>query len=174
MKKTIATTLATLAVLTTALAGCAPSTSTADDNDLGLIEPGVLRIGTDGITNPFTIVDGDTVTGFDNDLMGETAERMDLKPEYVVMEFGSILPAVSNNQLDTAAAVISVTDERKKSVDFSDGYFYDSYAYLVKEGLDIESEDDLKSGWSLCGAVPATRRDVPAHTAASTEGPRRP
>jgi polar amino acid transport system substrate-binding protein len=61
------------------------------------------------------------------------------------MDFGRIIPAMQANQLDVAIAGMSITDERKKVVDFSTPYFDAGLTVVVKEdNSSIKSVEDLK------------------------------
>ena len=66
---------------------------------------------------------------------------MELKIED--MAFESIFTAVASGKADVGAGGITVTDERKLSMDFSDTYATASQKVIVKEGSDIASPDDL-------------------------------
>ena len=105
-------------------AGAAPVS--AEDNPYGLIDPGVISVGTMGDAKPyaFTTADGN-FTGFDIELFLNVAERMGFKKEQVVFtgqEFSALMPSVANSRFDVAAAAIGTTAKRKETVDFSDGY----------------------------------------------------
>jgi glutamine transport system substrate-binding protein len=61
------------------------------------------------------------------------------------MDFGGIIPALKANQLDVAIAGMSITDERKKVVDFSNAYFDAGLTLVVKkDNNSIENLEDLK------------------------------
>ena len=61
------------------------------------------------------------------------------------MDFNGIIPGLTSNQLDGAIAGMSITEERKQSLDFSDGYFVSGLSVVVnKDNTTINSSDDLK------------------------------
>jgi len=61
------------------------------------------------------------------------------------MDFNGIIPGLTSNQLDGAIAGISITDERKQSLDFSEGYFVSGLSMVVnKTNTSINGESDLK------------------------------
>ena len=61
------------------------------------------------------------------------------------MDFGGIIPALQADQLDVAIAGMSITDERKEIVDFSDPYFDAGLSLVVAEdNSDITSLEDLE------------------------------
>ena len=77
-------------------------------------------VGIDNTYPPFEFeVDGE-LTGIDIDIMTAIAENQGFEIEYDAMDFGGIIPAMQADQLDIAIAGMSITDERKKIVDFSE------------------------------------------------------
>lgn len=73
--------------------------------------------------------------------MAEEAEfEYELKP----MDFSAIIPGLTSNQLDGAIAGMSITEERKKTLDFSDGYFESGLSIVVKgDNNEINSIEDI-------------------------------
>lgn len=108
------------------------------------IEDGVLTVGTNAAFPPFEYVGEDgKPAGFDIALIEAIGEELGVEVEVQDMEFDSLVAAIGS-KIDVAIAGMTVTDERKEQVDFSDPY-YDAVQYvLVAEGSDIASYDDLK------------------------------
>ena len=95
---------------------------------------GVLKLGTATITEPFSFVDGSQkAVGFDIELASYVAQKLDMKLEVVNMEFGGLIPALLSGKVDMIASCITITEERAKSVLFSDPYYIGGIAALVKE-----------------------------------------
>lgn len=95
---------------------------------------GTLRFGTAAVTEPFSFVDGSQkVVGFDIELAGYVAKKMGMKLEIVNMDFGAMIPALTAGKVDMIGACITITDERAKSVLFSESYYKGGIAALVKE-----------------------------------------
>ena len=131
-----------LLILTLLLAAC----GTAEEgNTSGEGEGKVYKVGIDTTYPPFEFeVDGE-YKGIDIDLINAIAENQGIKIEFNPMDFGGIIPAMQANQLDVAIAGMSITDERKKVVDFSEPYFDAGLSLVVdKENTEITSIDDLK------------------------------
>lgn len=64
----------------------------------------------------------------------------DLKP----MDFNGIIPGITSNQLDGAISAMTITDERKQTLDFSDGYFVSGLSIVAnKDNNSINSINDL-------------------------------
>ncbi|WP_025134102.1 ABC transporter substrate-binding protein [Leucobacter sp. PH1c] len=129
------------------LIGCSNAGGGSGDaaagNELNLLTPGELRIGMDTVSKPFAYAEGDEFKGFDVELMTHMAESLDLTPEFVGMEFASLLPNVVNGQLDTVSSAVSINEERKKTVDFSDGYFIAYYTVMTTPGTGITDQASL-------------------------------
>lgn len=95
---------------------------------------GTLKFGTAAVTEPFSFVDGSQkVVGFDIELASYVARKMGMKLEVVNMDFGAMIPALTAGKVDMIGACITITDERAKSVLFSDSYYRGGIAALVKE-----------------------------------------
>lgn len=103
------------------------------------------KVGIDTTYPPFEFeVDGE-YTGIDIDLITTIAKNQGIDIEFDAMDFGGIIPAMQADQLDIAIAGMSITDDRKKIVDFSDPYFEAGLSLVVgKDTTDVESIEDLK------------------------------
>ncbi len=151
--------LAAVAALGLALTACSSGGAGADaSNDLGTISAGTLRIGTTGDTKPYAYTEDGELQGFDVEMAKEVAKRLGLETEFVTQEFSALLPAVANGQLDMAAASISDTAEREKTVDFSDHYFIGYISVLAAEGSGITDDASSLDGKRL-GIVQGTIQD---------------
>jgi glutamine transport system substrate-binding protein len=105
----------------------------------------VYKVGVDTTYPPFEFKEGDEYKGIDIDLINAIAKNQGFEIELSPMDFGGIIPAMQANQLDLAIAGMSITDERKKVVDFSTPYFDAGLTVVVKEdNASIKSVDDLK------------------------------
>jgi polar amino acid transport system substrate-binding protein len=142
--------LGLICALTAALiaAGCGDDDdegdgATAGGEDLGLIEEGVLTVGTDTPFPPFEIGQPPNISGYDIDVMNAVAEELGVEAQYEDTGFGTIFRDTANGQFDTAAAASTITSGREKTVDFTDPYYEASQALLVTEDSDIASVDDL-------------------------------
>ncbi|HWR01556.1 MAG TPA: transporter substrate-binding domain-containing protein [Chlorobaculum sp.] len=95
---------------------------------------GVLRLGTASVTEPFSFVDGSReVVGYDIELARYIANKVGKRLEIVNMDFGGMIPALMSGKVDMIAACITITEERKKQVLFSEPYYVGGIAALVKE-----------------------------------------
>ncbi|MDN0085806.1 glutamine ABC transporter substrate-binding protein GlnH [Yersinia nurmii] len=104
-----------------------------------------LIVATDTAFVPFEFKQGDKYVGFDVDLWAAIAKELNLDYELKPMDFSGIIPALQTKNVDLALAGITITDERKKAVDFSDGYYNSGLLVMVKTtNNDIKGEADLK------------------------------
>src|SRR3954465_6179811 len=105
----------------------------------------VYKVGVDTTYPPFEYKDGNEYKGIDIDLINAIAKNQGFKIELSPMDFGGIIPAMQANQLDVAIAGMSITDERKKVVDFSTAYFDAGLTVVVKkDNSTTKSVNDLK------------------------------
>lgn len=135
--------LSILLVLTLLVAAC----GTKDDKaGSGKEEEGkVYKVGIDTTYPPFEFEEAGEYKGIDIDIINAIAKNQGIKIEFSPMDFGGIIPAMQADQLDIAIAGMSITDERKKVVDFSDPYFDAGLTLVVEGGNEkITSLDDLK------------------------------
>ncbi|MBX7000740.1 transporter substrate-binding domain-containing protein [Bacillus altitudinis] len=105
---------------------------------------GTYKIGIDVTYPPFEFEKGGKTVGIDVDLINAIAKDQDFKVKLEAMDFSGIIPAMQAGQLDVGMGGMSITDERKKKVDFSDPYFDAGLTVVVKKDSNIKSIDDLK------------------------------
>lgn len=118
------------------------ASASADETSPALAD-GVLTVGTNAEFPPFEYVDdnGDP-DGFDMALVKAIGEKMGVKVEIQNMEFDSLVTSIGS-KIDVAAAGMTVTDERKQTVDFSDPYYEALQYVIVPKGSDIKNADAL-------------------------------
>ena len=139
------TLLALLLAVLTVLAACGDSEEESGGGESGGGEGDVYRVGIDTTYPPFEFEKDGEYTGIDIDLINAIAENQGFEIEFNPMDFGGIIPALQAGQLDVAIAGMSITDERKEIVDFSDPYFDAGLSLVVAEdNSDITSLEDLE------------------------------
>lgn len=147
MKKIIALVLAVAMIASVAmLAGCGKSnnsngTDAAKATEAPKAEK--LTMATNAYFAPYEYYDGSDIVGIDVDIAKAIADKLGMELEVVDIEFDSIITGVQTGKYDMGMAGMTVTDERKQSVDFSDSYATGIQAVIVKEGSEIKSADDL-------------------------------
>ncbi|WP_342489685.1 transporter substrate-binding domain-containing protein [Bacillus sp. FSL M8-0049] len=105
---------------------------------------GTYKIGIDTTYPPFEFEKGGNYEGIDVDLINAIAKDQGFKVKLEAMDFSGIIPAMQAGQLDVGMGGMSITDERKKKVDFSDPYFDAGLTVVVKKDSSIKSINDLK------------------------------
>ena len=121
--------------------------ASCDPKDPPLFEEGTLTVATDKPAYPpWFKGDPQNYGGYEGEVASEVAERMDLPIKWVVEPFNkSYAPGAKDYDFDINQ--ITITPERERVVDFSDGYFENAQGVLVMEGspaADARSLSDLK------------------------------
>ncbi|ETK34287.1 ABC transporter substrate-binding protein [Microbispora sp. ATCC PTA-5024] len=156
-----ATALAT-ALLISACGG--GSTTTANPSSGGaaggvsLVHPGKLTTCTNIPYEPFQFNQGGKVVGFDVDMVDLAAKKLGVTQDIVDIDFAAIKSGAALNarKCDVAAAGMTITDERKKNIDFSIPYFDATQALMAKKGSGVTSLDDVKAKGLKLGAQAST------------------
>jgi len=134
-----------LMILSLLLPGCAEQSATK------------VRVATNATWPPFEYVNEQTkqIEGFDIDLMNNIAQKAGLQVEYVNTGFESLLEGVAKCQYDAAISSITITDDRKGVMAFSDPYIIAGQVVVAsKDNTAIEGKDSL--GGKRVGAEVAT------------------
>ncbi|MBR0465059.1 MAG: amino acid ABC transporter substrate-binding protein [Clostridia bacterium] len=126
---------------------------------------GELHMGTNAHFPPYEyheIVDGaDTILGIDAEIAAAVCDYLGYTLVIDDMEFGAIISAVQTGKVDFGMAGMTVTDERKQSVNFSDTYATGIQVVIVKEGSPITTVDDLTADHNYAiGVQEATTGDL--------------
>lgn len=103
----------------------------------------VLTMATNAEFPPYEFYDGEAIVGIDAVVAALIADQLGMKLEISDMAFESIIPALTSGKADMAMAGLTVTDERKASVDFSESYATGVQVIIVREDSDITSADDI-------------------------------
>ncbi|MBQ7708624.1 MAG: ABC transporter permease subunit [Bacteroidales bacterium] len=83
---------------------------------------------------PLNFISNGKPSGIEPDLLTEWANRRGWKLEYLIMDFSSQIPAIQTGKADLAMGYISITEERKKQVLFSDGYIESEMILMTRKG----------------------------------------
>jgi polar amino acid transport system substrate-binding protein len=108
--------------------------------------PTKIRVATDATWPPFESINEQTkqVEGFDIDIMNKIAEKEKLDIEYVNVGFDPLLAGVAQGMYDAAISSITITEDRKKEMLFSDPYFEAGQIVTVrKDNTSITGKDTL-------------------------------
>jgi ABC-type amino acid transport substrate-binding protein len=113
---------------------------TFQQNTDGLPE---LTMATNAAFPPYEFYENDQIVGIDAEAAAAIADKLGMKLVIEDMEFGSIIAAVTSGKVDMGMAGMTVTDERKQSVDFTTSYAKGIQSIIVMEGSEITTVDDL-------------------------------
>jgi aspartate/glutamate/glutamine transport system substrate-binding protein len=169
-------TLALIALLSiTALSGCSSESSTTNKGDgakstetsaeMNTLEKikkrGKLIVGVKYDLNLFGLKNPETgkVEGFDIDIAKGLAKKIlgdENKIELKEVTSKTRIPMLNNGEIDAIIATMTITEDRKKEVDFSDVYFMAGQSLLVKKDSKINSVKDLKKGMTVLTAKGST------------------
>ena len=126
----------TVVLATTMFTACGSSKS-GDDGDKTLI------MGTNAEFPPYEYRENNEVIGIDAEIGKAIADKLGMDFKIEDMAFDSIIPAVQSGKVSMGLAGMTVSDERKESVDFTDSYATGVQAIIVKEGSKIKTNKDL-------------------------------
>lgn len=116
-----------------------------------------LRIGTEGAYPPFNYYnDAGELVGFDVDIANALCEAMDAKCTLVAQDWDGIIPGLLANKYDAIIASMTITEERKQSVDFTNKYYNTPGRFVAPKGKEYNdiSPEALKG--LVIGAQRAT------------------
>ena len=140
MKKIVAMILAALMLLT--VVGCS-SGGASDEKE--------LVMATNANFPPYEFMEGEEYKGIDIEMAQKLAEKLGMKLVIENVEFGTIVAGVETKKFDIGVAGMTVTDERKKQVNFSDTYATGVQVVIVKDGGKVATLDDLAGADIMIG-----------------------
>ncbi|MDN5787777.1 ABC transporter substrate-binding protein [Pseudorhodobacter sp.] len=107
----------------------------------------VLRIGVEGAYKPFSYKNADgTLAGFDIDIANALCAQMQRKCELVEQEWDGMIPALKAKKFDAIVASMSITEERKRQIDFSDKYYQTPARLVAKKDAGFEGTPEGLAG----------------------------
>ena len=143
MKKLLILMMTVICAVAMLAAGCG-----GDKKEAKKAEPAkVLRVGTEPTFAPFEFQKEGSkdYDGFDMDLARAIGKQMGAKVEIVNMGFDALIPALNANNIDLIAAGMSITDERKQAITFSEPYYTSGLIVMVnKDNKEVKSAKDLE------------------------------
>jgi len=123
------------------------SSANADSNLLNEIKTaGVIKVGLMGTYAPYNFLnDNKEIDGFDADIAKEVAKRLGVKVEFAPQEFSGLIPSLQAGKIDAIISQVTITDERKQQIDFTQPYITNQVKIIVKEDNDsITKLEDFK------------------------------
>lgn len=146
------------------VAACAPAPATPTTADPAAADAPAktkVKIGTNAEYQPFEFVDeNNQIVGFDVDLLNALAAEANLELEWVNTKWDGIFVALASGEFDAVASAVTITDERKQTVDFTDPYFNAGQILAVlKDNTAIASMEDIAEGTKV-GVQLGTTGDI--------------
>ncbi|EKN65637.1 extracellular solute-binding protein [Neobacillus bataviensis LMG 21833] len=132
------------------IAGCSGSKETGANKKQTVLErvekSKVLKVAFEGTYPPFNFVDDKkNYIGFDVDVSNEIAKRLGVKTEFIATKWDSLIGGLKADKFDIIIGQMTVTEERKKSVDFTDPYVVTGSVLVTREDTnDITKLEDIK------------------------------
>lgn len=93
--------------------------------------------------------DDGTIMGVDPDIAKAVADKIGVELKIVDMDFDGIIDALQAGKGDFAAAGMTITEERKKQVDFTDEYVTSAQMVVIPKGSDLTADDEALSGKNI-------------------------
>ena len=135
------------------------ATSEAAAGELTTVTPGTLTMSTNAAFPPYEMTaDDGSVEGIDIEVAQAIADKLGLELQVDDMDFDAALLAVQNGKSDMVMAGVTVTDERKAVMDFTDSYATGIQVVIVPEDSDIASIDDMQG--KMIGVQRGTTGDL--------------
>ncbi|MDO8107282.1 transporter substrate-binding domain-containing protein [Isoptericola sp. b441] len=138
--------LGAISVLTLAACSSTAGSSSSDGaSEVPLVTPGTLTVCTNPPYEPFEYQEGDKLVGLDIDVVQQVADDLGVTLTTVETGFDGIQSGAALNAgtCDLVASAITITDERKGKLDFSDPYFDANQGLLVPTGSGLDSLESL-------------------------------
>ena len=137
-------TASSAAASSVASSAAASSEAASAAADFTTVEAGKLTMATNATFPPYEMTtDNGTIEGIDVETAQAIADKLGLELQVDDMDFDAALLSVQQGKADIAMAGITVTDERKAVMAFSDSYATGIQSVIVPEGSDIATADDL-------------------------------
>ncbi|MCB2054995.1 MAG: ABC transporter substrate-binding protein, partial [Geminicoccaceae bacterium] len=106
-----------------------------------------LRIGVEGAYRPFSYKEADgTLAGFDVDIAKALCAQMQRECELVEQEWDGMIPALKARKFDAIVASMSITEERKRQIDFSDKYYQTPARVVARKDAGFEGTPEGLAG----------------------------
>ena len=128
MKKRILSIVLVAVMAATLLCACGKKEATGMT-----VNDGMLTMATNAYFPPYEYYEGEKIVGIDAEIAQAVADKLGLELKIEDMEFDSIITAVSKGKADFGAAGMTVTEDRKKNINFTDTYTKARQVIIVRK-----------------------------------------
>ena len=138
--------LTVLSALLLGACGAKEESSEEKTNKLEEIQKeGSLTVGIMGTYAPYNYLGEDKqYTGYDVEIAKEIGKRLGVDVEFVAQEFSGLIPGLQKDKYDMLVSQVTITDDRKKQIDFSNPYITNHVKVIVRaDNQDIQSTADF-------------------------------
>ncbi|AOH56275.1 cysteine ABC transporter substrate-binding protein [Peribacillus muralis] len=146
-------TLILLTAFTLILTACGQKDETASEKEESgadllqqIKDRGTLKVGLMGTYQPYNFLnDKKEMDGFDADISKELAKRLGVDVEFVSQEFSGMVAGLQTKKFDAVISQMTITDDRKKQMDFTEPYITNNVKVIVQEkNNNVKSVEDFK------------------------------
>lgn len=104
----------------------------------------VYKVGISPDYPPFDMIVDGKLSGFDVELISALAKLQNIKISFSTLSFDALIPALKAGKIDLIASGMTSNEQRKKSVDFSDTYYFAKTSYIKNKKSSLSNIDDIK------------------------------
>ncbi|MBA1156148.1 lysine/arginine/ornithine ABC transporter substrate-binding protein [Microvirga mediterraneensis] len=123
-----------------------------------------VKIATEGAYAPWNFTGaGGKLEGFEIDLANDLCARMKVKCEIVAQDWDGIIPALTAKKYDAIMAGMSITDERKKTIDFAGPYVNGPNGFLVAKDSPLAKMPGTGEAFNLTSQQAAAEKAIEAY-----------
>lgn len=140
-----------ICVVVVSLFGCGAKSEVSSSGDK-------LVVALNAEFPPYEYKDGGEIVGIDPDMVREIGKRLGMEVEFLDIAFDSVIPAIQSGKADIAATGLTVTEDRKNFVNFTDMYQDAVQVIIVTEDSEIKSKDDMNG--KIIGVQTGTTGDM--------------
>ncbi len=145
--------LVVLVVLSMVFVGCAEKKEVKEEKEVKqatlldqIKESGKLKVGLMGTYPPYNFMnEKNEIDGYDADIAKEVAKRIGVKAEFIPNEWSGMIAGLEKSKFDVVISQMTITEERKKTMDFSEPYIKNAVNVIVKDDNNtIKAIEDFK------------------------------
>ncbi|KDR94702.1 amino acid ABC transporter substrate-binding protein, PAAT family [Peptoclostridium litorale DSM 5388] len=146
MKKRLLTLISLVIMGTLIFAGCGQKEESSADESLQKIkEKGEFVVGLDDSFPPMGFRDeSGEIVGFDIDLAKEAASRMGVNVTFKPVDWDGVILSLKNGDIDVIWNGLTITEDRKKNIAFTNPYLSNNQIIVVQKNSDIQSKGDFE------------------------------